>query len=103
MRKFAPVSNKNGSDESILRGSVSAATLLVYGGIAGLLAASPAHAQLLRGALDTAGGGILGTGLTVGTTSPGTGVLGTGLNVGTTGTNNGVLGTGLPSGLITSS
>jgi trimeric autotransporter adhesin len=54
---------------------------------------TPARAQLLRGALDTTGNGVLGTGLTVGTTAPGSGVLGTGLTVGTTG--GGVLGTGV--------
>lgn len=57
--------------------------------------AFPAEAQLLRGALDTTGS-ILGTGVTVGTTSPGNGVLGTGLNVATTG--GSVLGTGLTVG-----
>ncbi|MDP4024985.1 hypothetical protein Q8W71_20360 [Methylobacterium sp. NEAU 140] len=54
--------------------------------------ATPAEAQLLRGTLDT-GNGILGTGITLGTSAPGSGVLGTGLNVGTTG--GGLLGTGL--------
>ncbi|MEH3063416.1 MAG: hypothetical protein PGN33_11930 [Methylobacterium radiotolerans] len=58
--------------------------------------ATPAQAQLLRGALDTTTNGILGTGLTIGTSSPGSGVLGTGLNVGTT--NGGLLGTGVTVG-----
>lgn len=53
--------------------------------------ASQAQAQLLRGTLDTTGS-ILGTRLTLGTSSPGSGLLGTGLNVGTT--SGGVLGTG---------
>lgn len=57
-------------------------------------ALGPAQAQLLRGLLDTtSGAGVLGTGITVGTTGPGDGILGTGLVVGTTGT-TGVLGTG---------
>jgi hypothetical protein len=59
--------------------------------------ATPARAQLLRGTLDTTTNGILGTGLTVGTSSPGSGVLGTGLNVGTT-TGGSVLGTGVTVG-----
>ncbi|WCS22582.1 hypothetical protein LOK46_15380 [Methylobacterium sp. NMS14P] len=58
--------------------------------------ATPAQAQLLRGALDTTTNGILGTGVTIGTSSPGSGVLGTGLNVGTTG--GGLLGTGVTVG-----
>lgn len=58
--------------------------------------ATPAQAQLLRGALDTTTNGILGTGLTIGTSSPGSGVLGTGLNVGTT--SGGLLGTGVTVG-----
>ena len=59
--------------------------------------ATPARAQLLRGTLDTTTNGILGTGLTIGTSSPGSGVLGTGLNVGTT-TGGSVLGTGVTVG-----
>ena len=55
--------------------------------------ATPAHAQLLRGTLNTTTDGILGTGITIGTSSPGSGILGTGLNVGTT--SGGVLGTGV--------
>lgn len=59
--------------------------------------ATPARAQLLRGTLDTTTNGILGTGLTIGTSSPGSGVLGTGLDVGTT-TGGSVLGTGVTVG-----
>ncbi len=44
---------------------------------------TPVQAQLLRGTLDTTASGILGTGVTLGTTEAGTGILGTGLNVGT--------------------
>ena len=66
---------------------------LLAGALLALPVVAPAQAQLLRGTLDTTGGGILGTGITVGTTNPGTGVLGTGLNVGST--SGGVLGTGL--------
>lgn len=58
--------------------------------------ASPAEAQLLRGALDTTTNSILGNGATVGTSSPGGGLLGTGLTVGTT--SGGLLGTGVTVG-----
>ena len=68
---------------------------LIPGLLLAIPLAVPAQAQLLRGTLDTTGG-VLGTGLTVGTTGPGSGILGTGLNVGTTG--GGVLGTGLTVG-----
>ena len=67
--------------------------LLLTTGLFGAVAASPAHAQLLRGGFDTTGGGILGTGLSVGTTTPGSGIVGTGLTVGTSG--SGLLGSGL--------
>ncbi|WP_244625636.1 hypothetical protein [Methylobacterium mesophilicum] len=66
---------------------------MVCTGLSGGLFTSPAQAQLLRGTLDTSGGGILGTGLGISTSAPGSGLLGTGLQVSTGGT--GLLGTGL--------
>ncbi|WP_457108637.1 hypothetical protein [Methylobacterium sp. P5_C11] len=59
--------------------------------------ATPALAQLLRGTLDTTTNGILGTGITIGSSCPRSGILGTGLNVGTT-SGGGILGTGVTVG-----
>ncbi len=86
------MSSLDGNNDCILR-RVSVRTFLIASGCLGMLAATPASAQLLRGTLDTTGGGILGTGVSLGTTTPGGGLIGTGLTVGTSGT--GVLGTGL--------
>lgn len=90
----APPRSRRAAARPDLRGSLSPAALV--GTVLLVSAAGPAQAQLLRGLLDTgAGSGVLGTGLTVGTTAPGGGVLGTGLTVGTTGS---LLGTGVTVG-----
>jgi len=78
---------------------VSVRSLVLYTGCFGILMGSPAQAQLLRGTLDTTGGGILGTGLSLGTTTAGSGLVGSGLTLGTSGA--GLLGSGL--GIGTSS
>jgi hypothetical protein len=69
------------------------------GCLAVALLSTPAQAQLIRGSLDSgSGGGLLGTGVTVGTGSAGTGLIGSGLSVNTTGTSGGLLGTGVTVG-----
>lgn len=90
----APPRSRRAAARLDLHGSLPPAALV--GTILLASAAGPAQAQLLRGLLDTgSGSGVLGTGLTVGTTAPGGGVLGTGLTVGTTGS---LLGTGVTVG-----
>ncbi|MGU3418816.1 hypothetical protein [Methylobacterium sp. D54C] len=81
---------------AVLRPGAARAIPIATGLLLCTALATPAQAQLLRGALDTTSNGILGTGLTIGTSSPGSGVLGTGLNVGTT--SGGLLGTGVTVG-----
>ena len=92
MRDVSAGSFRSIRERSSTRG-VSVAALLLCSGLPGLVVASPAQAQLLRGTLDTSGGGILGTGLSVSTSDPGSGLLGTGVQIGTSG--GGLLGTGL--------
>jgi len=100
VRKIISILSIKEAGKSSFREGASAAILLFCGGLSGFFGASPASAQLLRGAVDATGSSILGTGLTISTSSPGSGILGTGLNVGTTngGTGNGVLGTGVTVG-----
>ncbi|MCJ2060409.1 hypothetical protein MKL09_28270 [Methylobacterium sp. J-048] len=96
MRNSTDVPARPRTSNAVLRRSAGRIGPLLAGTLLAIPVVAPAQAQLLRGTLDTTSGGILGTGLTVGTTSPGSGLLGTGLNVGTT--SGGLLGTGVTAG-----
>ncbi|MCJ2143034.1 hypothetical protein [Methylobacterium sp. E-066] len=96
MRNSTDVPALPRTSHAVLRRSVGRIAPLLAGTLLAIPVVAPAQAQLLRGTLDTTSGGILGTGLTVGTSSPGNGLLGTGLNVGTT--SGGLLGTGVTAG-----